>query len=157
MSAAGCRGICVAPESGVQRIVNQINKNIDLKTLKKTVVLAKKEGIDVGAYFIFGFPGETKQDMEKTVQFARKLRKLGATHFLFNIATPIYGTDLYDQAKRGNFLKETITDSLSIVYPSIETSEFNTDYLRELCLDANKSLNSTKTELLKSSVVMGNQ
>jgi magnesium-protoporphyrin IX monomethyl ester (oxidative) cyclase len=157
MSAAGCRGICVAPESGVQRIVNQINKNVDLKAVKKTVVLAKKEGIDVGAYFIFGFPGETKQDMEKTVHFARKLRKLGATHFLFNIATPIYGTDLYEQAKSGDFLRETFTDSLSIVYPSIETPEFNGHYLRDLCLNANKSLNSTRTELLKSSVAMGNQ
>jgi magnesium-protoporphyrin IX monomethyl ester (oxidative) cyclase len=157
MGAAGCRGICVAPESGVQRIVNQIEKNMDLKSVEKAVVLARKEGIDVGAYFIFGFIGEKKHDMAKTVHFALKLKKLGVKHFLFNIATPIYGTDLYEQAKQGGFLKETLDPVLSQVYPSIETPEFTVGYLRDLCSWANKSMNQSNTWPEKNRLSLDNK
>ena len=142
MRKAGCRGFCVAPESGVQRVVDRIKKNMDLKAVENAVTLASKEGIDTRAYFIFGFPGETKEDMEKTIEFARKLKRLGTKHFLFNIATPIFGTELYELARQEGLLKETRGNGISDnVYPSIETAEFSPAYLREICLQANKSMN----------------
>ena len=49
MKAAGCKKIRIAPESGVQRIVNEvIKKNQDLKAVEQAVVLCKKVGIKVG-------------------------------------------------------------------------------------------------------------
>jgi len=149
MKVSGCKGIRVAPESGVQRVVNQIiKKNLALEDVEKAVVLAKKVGIKVGVFFIFGLIGETKEDMKETIKYAYKLKKLGANSFQFSIATPLYGTELYEQAKRGGFLREGFSDeALAAAEPLIETEEFTADDLRELCLQANlvnQSLNRDK-------------
>ncbi len=140
MKASGCKGIRIAPESGVQRVVNQIiKKNLDLGDVEKAVIWAKKAGIKVGVFFILGLVGETKEDMEETIRYAYKLRKLGAENFHFSIATPLYGTELYEQAKRGGFLKEGFSDeALARAEPLIETAEFTAEDVRELCLRANE-------------------
>lgn len=139
MKSSGCKGIRFAPESGVQRVVTEvIKKNLDLKDVEKAVVLAKKVGIKTGIFFILGLIGETKEDMEETIKYAYKLRKLGAANFHFSIATPLYGTELYEQAKLGGFLKEGFSDeALARAEPLIETSDFTTDEVRELCIRAN--------------------
>ena len=55
MRRSGCRRIMVAPESGVQRVVNQIiKKNQDLKKVEDAVVSARKVGIKVSCFFILG-------------------------------------------------------------------------------------------------------
>jgi magnesium-protoporphyrin IX monomethyl ester (oxidative) cyclase len=139
MKQAGCKKIRLAPESGVQRVVDEIiKKNLDLKTVEQAVVLCKKIGIKVGCFFVIGLIGETKEDIEETIRFAYKLRQLGADTFVFSIAMPIYGTELYEQAKRGGFLIDGFCeDSLAAVDPLIETPEFTADELRELCARAN--------------------
>jgi radical SAM superfamily enzyme YgiQ (UPF0313 family) len=139
MKQAGCKKIRLAPESGVQRVVDEIiKKNLDLKSVEHAVVLCKKVGIKVGCFFVIGLIGETKEDIEETIRFAYKLRQLGADTFIFSIAMPIYGTELYEQAKRGGFLIDGFCeDSLAAVDPLIETPEFTADELRELCARAN--------------------
>ena len=139
MKTAGCKRILVAPESGVQRVVDQvINKRQDLKKVENAVAAARKVGIEVGCFFILGMVGETKEDMKATIAFAHKLRKLGADRFYFSYATPLYGTELYEKAKRGGFLKLGLTDEdLAAVEPLIETPEFTGEDLRMLCAEAN--------------------
>ncbi|TRO51019.1 radical SAM protein [Candidatus Bathyarchaeota archaeon] len=139
MKRAGCKKIRVAPESGVQRIVNEIiGKNLDLKSVERTVALCKKVGIKVGCFFVIGLIGETKEDIKETIKFAYKLRQLGADSFIFSIATPVYGTRLYEQAKRGGFLRDCFSDdALAAVEPLIETPEFSADDLAKLCALAN--------------------
>ena len=139
MKASGCKKIRIAPESGVQRIVDDIiRKDLSLKEVEKAVILAKKVGIKVGCFFVIGFIGETKENIEATINFAYELRKLGADSFVFSIAAPLYGTELYEQAKRGGFLRECFSDeALSAAEPLIETPEFNAKELRELCARAN--------------------
>jgi anaerobic magnesium-protoporphyrin IX monomethyl ester cyclase len=139
MKKSGCKKIRVAPESGVQRVVNQvIKKNLDLKSVERAVVLCKKVGIKVGCFFVIGLIGETKEDIKKTINFAYKLRRLGADSFIFSIAMPMYGTELYEQAKRGGFLRDVFSDdALAEAEPLIETPEFSADDLRELCALAN--------------------
>jgi radical SAM superfamily enzyme YgiQ (UPF0313 family) len=139
MKASGCKRILIAPESGVQHIVDQvIKKKQDLKKVENAVAAARKVGIEVGCFFILGFPGETKQDMKETIAFAHKLRRLGADRFYFSYATPLYGTELYEIAKQAGYLKPGITDeALAAVEPLIETPEFTTEDLRMLCAEAN--------------------
>ena len=139
MKRSGCKKIRVAPESGVQRVVDQvIKKNLDLRSVERAVVLCKKVGIKVGCFFVIGLIGETKEEIEETIKFAYKLRQLGADSFIFSIATPVYGTRLYEQAKRGGFLRECFSDeALAAAEPLIETPEFTADELRELFARAN--------------------
>src|SRR3989304_2332592 len=139
MKASGCKKLRIAPESGVQRVVDQvIKKNLDLKEVEKAVVLSKKVGIKVGCFFVIGLIGETKEDILETINYAYKLRRLGADSFIFSIATPLYGTELYEQAKRGGFLRDCFSDeALSAAEPLIETPDFTADELRVLCARAN--------------------
>jgi radical SAM superfamily enzyme YgiQ (UPF0313 family) len=139
MKASGCKKLRIAPESGVQRVVDQIvKKNLNLKELEKAVILCKKKGIKVGCFFVIGLIGETKEDIKATINYAHKLRKLGADRFYFSYATPLYGTELYEQAKRGGFLTDNFSDeALAYAEPLIETPEFTADDLRKLCAEAN--------------------
>jgi magnesium-protoporphyrin IX monomethyl ester (oxidative) cyclase len=139
MKKSGCKKIRVAPESGVQRVVDQIvKKNLDLKSVERAVILCKKVGIKVGCFFVIGLIGETKEEIKQTIDFAYKLRQLGAESFVFSIATPIHGTELYEQAKKGGFLRDCFSDdALAAAEPLIETPEFTANELRELCAQAN--------------------
>ena len=139
MKASGCTKIRVAPESGVQRVVNQIiKKNLNLKDVENAVFLSKKLGIKVGCFFVIGLIGETKEDITETIKYAYKLRRLGADRFYFSIAMPVYGTELYEQARNGGFLSADFSDeALAATEPLIETPEFTADDLRELCAQAN--------------------
>jgi magnesium-protoporphyrin IX monomethyl ester (oxidative) cyclase len=153
MRASGCKKIRIAPESGVQRVVDQIiEKNQDLKAVENAILLSRKLGIKVGCFFVIGLIGETKEDMEQTINYAYKLRQLGADVFHFCIATPLYGTRLYEQAKSGGFLIGEITDeALSMAEPLIETPEFTADDLRELCNRANLvNQDLTRDKILKA-------
>jgi magnesium-protoporphyrin IX monomethyl ester (oxidative) cyclase len=139
MRKAGCQKILIAPESGVQHIVdNVLKKKQSLQRVEEAVNAAHKVGIKVGCFFILGMIGETKEDMKQTIQFAHKLRHLGAEYFYFSYATPLYGTELYRQAKEGNYLTNDFSDdALSAVQPLIETPQFTTDDLRCIAAEAN--------------------
>ncbi|MFA7398137.1 MAG: radical SAM protein [Candidatus Bathyarchaeia archaeon] len=146
MKRAGCKKIRLAPESGVQRVVDKvIKKNQDLKRVEDAVVAAKKVGLGVGCFFVMGLIGETKADIEKTIQFAYKLKRLGAESFIFSIAMPLYGTPFYEQAKVGMFLRDGFCDyALAATEPLVETPEFTAEEITELCVKAN-AINRTLT------------
>jgi magnesium-protoporphyrin IX monomethyl ester (oxidative) cyclase len=138
MRQCGCQRIMVAPESGVQRVVNEvIKKNQDLKRVEDAIVAARKVGIKVSCFFILGFIGETKEDIQATINYAYHLRQLGADRFYFSYATPLVGTELYDQAEKGGFLRAGYSDeALSWAQPLIETPQFTANDLEELCAKA---------------------
>ena len=138
MRRCGCQRIMVAPESGVQRVVNQIiKKNQDLKRVEDAIVSARKVGIKVSCFFIIGFIGETKDDIKATINYAYQLRQLGADRFYFSYATPLVGTELYDQAEQGGYLRANFSDeALSWAQPLIETPQFTANDLQELCAKA---------------------
>jgi anaerobic magnesium-protoporphyrin IX monomethyl ester cyclase len=146
MKRAGCKKIRVAPESGVQRVVTEVaKKNLDLKKVEDAVVACKRVGIKVGCFFVMGLIGETKADIEATIQYAYKLKRLGAESFIFSIAMPLYGTAFYEQAKAGGYIKEGFCDyALAATEPLVETPQFTAQEISELCMKAN-AINRTLT------------
>jgi len=153
MKKSGCKKIRVAPESGVQRVVNEIaNKNLDLKKVEEAIVTAKKVGIKVGVFFVMGLIGETKADIEETIRYAYKLRSLGAESFVFSIAMPLYGTKFFEQAKAGGYIKEGFCDyTLAATEPLVETPEFTAAELSELCIRANMvNRTLTRTKIVRA-------
>ncbi len=83
--------------------------------------------------------------MEQSIRFAHKLKLKGADHFYFSIAQPLYGTELYEQAIKGGFLKKQISDDELCGGGSlIETPEFTVDDLCHFCARGN-ALNPTFT------------
>jgi magnesium-protoporphyrin IX monomethyl ester (oxidative) cyclase len=146
MKKAGCKKIRVAPESGVQRVVSDIaKKNLNLKKVENAIIVAKKVGIKVGVFFVMGLIGETKTDIEATISYAHKLKRLGAESFVFSIAMPLYGTAFYEQAKAGDFIRKGFCDyALAATEPLVETPEWTAQEISELCMKAN-AINRTVT------------
>ncbi|MDO8717308.1 MAG: radical SAM protein [Dehalococcoidales bacterium] len=133
MKKVGCHRIVIAPESGNQEVLNNIiRKKLDLRKVEETVRLCKKVGVRVDCFFVMGLIGETKDNIQESIAFARKLRRLGATRCTFSIATPHHGTDLYEQAKKLGYLREDKDEYMSHSKPTIETPEFSLEEIDEL-------------------------
>ena len=93
MSESGCYQITLACESGVQRVLdNLINKRLKLETVYPAIEKAKKAGMLAHTFWVLGFPGETYEEMQKTINFATNS---GADSFSFAILSPLPGTPIY--------------------------------------------------------------
>ena len=73
MRAAGCRLFCVGFESGDQAILNNIRKGITIEGIKLFVKNAKRAGIMIHGCFMVGNRGETRETLEKTLLFAKRI------------------------------------------------------------------------------------
>jgi len=91
---AGCTRICYAVESASPRIQKIIGKGIDLEKTFRVIEYTARKGINVGGFFIFGFPGETEEDMEETIRFAVDSALDTASFFYL---APFPGTRLSEQ------------------------------------------------------------
>ncbi|HHQ45188.1 MAG TPA: radical SAM protein [Candidatus Altiarchaeales archaeon] len=98
MKRAGCALIHYGVETGSPEIMKLINKNITLEKIYSGVKMTHKAGIETACFFMFGFPGETEDQMRKTVEFALKLNP---TYASFHSAAPYPGTKLGDMAGGG--------------------------------------------------------
>ena len=92
MKSSGCHQIMYGVESASPEILENIGKKITIAKVEEVIAVTKRVGIDVRAAFMIGNPGETKQSMEDTMQFAIKLNP---DLVIFNIATPFPGTEMF--------------------------------------------------------------
>jgi anaerobic magnesium-protoporphyrin IX monomethyl ester cyclase len=111
MKKAGCFFIYYGVESGSQEILNDSNKMITLAQVEKAIRLTKKVGIITNCSFIMGLPGETKETLKMTLDFAIKLNPHIAE---FYIATPFPGTEMYQQSKNKGWLADYKWDEFTI-------------------------------------------
>ena len=98
MKKAGCYQLAFGVESGNQEIVNKVGKKLDLKHVKQAVENCRKVGIETIGFFIIGLPYDTKETMQQTIDFAKKLN---TTYTQFTIATPYPGTTLFKMVQSG--------------------------------------------------------
>ncbi len=96
MKKAGCELIHFGIETGSPAVMKSIKKNITIEQIRKSMMLVKKARIKSACFFMFGLPGETKEDMELTVKLAKELNPDYAS---FHIATPYPGTEFYNTVK----------------------------------------------------------
>ena len=88
MKSAGCGRIYFGIESGVQEILDRINKGITLEQIRETVGLCKALGIRALGFFLVGAPGETRRTVAQTMRFAKSL-KLDYVQFSKMTAKPL--------------------------------------------------------------------
>ena len=105
MKASGCTSVCLAIESGSERIRNGVYRK-NLKTEKIVEVFAwfREAGIPTIGYFMVGAPGETRADFEMS---KRLMAELPMTLATVGIYTPYPQTELYDECKEKGWLIET--------------------------------------------------
>ena len=102
MVSAGCRVLFFGIESANKRILDYYNKRATPEQSRDAVIAAKKAGIDVVVgSFIFGAPDETREEMQHTIEFAKKI-PIDLPQF--NILGVYPGTELWDEFEAGGFL-----------------------------------------------------
>ncbi len=101
MKKAGCHTIALGMESVDPTVLKNIRKNIDPEQIKQAVSLIRRHGIDTIVFCVVGFPGETKDSIEKTISF---LKTLDTTFITLGIAVPTPGTDFYKYVDENNYL-----------------------------------------------------
>lgn len=104
MKQAGCWGIYLGIESGNQEILNKIKKGITLEQVQNAVKWAKKAKLEVAGYFMIGLPGETKETMQQTIDFAKSLNLDLAK---ISITIPLPATELFNELNKKNLIKTT--------------------------------------------------
>ncbi|MBI4845878.1 MAG: radical SAM protein, partial [Candidatus Omnitrophica bacterium] len=133
MKESGCYELTIAFESGVQEVVDKIiKKPINLKKAQVLVKKIKKMGIFVNAFFISGFPGETKQQILETFAFAERM-DLDSAYFF--AANPTPGSELYEICRKKGYLKDGFMfDEIEYNLPNIKTEEFSPRDVEKLIL-----------------------
>ena len=101
MKKAGCRMLIIGYESGNQQILNNIKKGVLISRAIKFTSDAKKLGIKIFGCFMLGLPGETKETIKQTFDFAKKINPDMA---FFQQAVPFPGTEFYDWVKTKGYL-----------------------------------------------------
>jgi radical SAM superfamily enzyme YgiQ (UPF0313 family) len=95
MRKAGCWQISFGIESGSKEILTLINKRVTLDQIRQAVALSKEAGLRPKGFFIIGHPGETKETIKQTVDFALELPLADIS---VSLMTPFPGTELYRRA-----------------------------------------------------------
>lgn len=72
MKRAGCVRLSIGMESGSQRILDLLDKGIDVEKSVKNLEIAKKTGLELMGFFLTGVPGETEKDIELSIKLARR-------------------------------------------------------------------------------------
>jgi radical SAM superfamily enzyme YgiQ (UPF0313 family) len=102
MAEANCTKIAVGVESGSEKILQGMKKKIDVKKAKQTVQNCRKAGIEIYCDFMIGFPYETEEDIQQSIQLAIEL---DPDYIQVSFAVPYPGTNMYASGLENNYLK----------------------------------------------------
>lgn len=126
---AGCTVFYLGIESGSQKILNILKKRITLDQVKQAIKWSKKAKIETIGSFIIGTPGETKDDVLRTIRFAKDC---GVDFAQFTIMTPFPGTEVYEYAKKNGLLVTEDWSKYTTLKPLIQTEELTADEVSRL-------------------------
>ncbi len=122
-------------ESGSTATLTRMKKNLDLGKARENILLAKSMGFLVGANCIIGYPGETVQDAEESLDFFFSLPLDSMA--IVNLV-PFPGTEVREMCERQGYLTEEAGDwdkyffSLNNPYVLIETPQLSKEELVRL-------------------------
>jgi hopanoid biosynthesis associated radical SAM protein HpnJ len=101
MKEAGCRLLIVGYESGDQQILKNIKKGATIERARQFTKDCHKLGLVIHGDFILGLPGETRETIQNTIQFAKEL---DVETIQVSVAHAYPGTELYDYAVKNGFM-----------------------------------------------------
>ena len=103
----GISVVDVGAESGSQKILNLIQKDLEVEQTVESARKAKKYGLIPVYSFIVGLPTEEKEDVVRTIRVIKELRQINPNSLVINlnIFTPYPGGELYDISKQYGFVE----------------------------------------------------
>lgn len=126
MKDAGCRLLIVGYESGEQQILKNIKKGATIDMARRFTANCKKLGLTIHGDFIVGLPGETRESIRKSINFAKEL---DVETIQVSIGHPFPGTEFYDHVKKNGLITlDSMTDEgghqlPNYSYPGLDKAE----------------------------------
>ncbi len=141
MKKSGCDMLTIAIESGSERVLKEIiHKPVSKDKAREVRRIARETGLKIQTAFIIGFPGETKEEIEETKDFAAELQ---CDWNQMSIATPFPGTEMYEICEKNNYFVKADSDLERYRYgfANIRTGEFDEKWLKEKAYSINIEVN----------------
>ncbi|HUM08023.1 MAG TPA: hopanoid biosynthesis associated radical SAM protein HpnJ, partial [Acidocella sp.] len=161
LKANGLRLLLVGYESGNQQILHNIKKGMRIEVAERFTKDCHDLGIAIHGTFILGLPGETKETIKETIDFARRINP----HTIqVSLAAPYPGTFLFKQALENGWLDEANAELVDengvqvapLHYPHLSHNEIFTSlesFYKEFYFRPSK-IASIVGEMLSSSQMM---
>ncbi len=109
MKQAGFRMILFGLESANQKTLDKINKNLQVEEIESGLKMCKDVGLEPHVTVMLGYPWETREDLQNTLDFAKKLFRGGIVDSLqATIVIPYPGTPLYKYCQDNNLFKKDL-------------------------------------------------
>lgn len=93
---AGCFRVWIGAESGSQKVIDLMDRRVDVDQVREMIKLAQKYKIQAGTFIMLGYPGETEDDIEETI---KHLKESNPEYFTITVAYPIKGTELFAEVE----------------------------------------------------------
>jgi len=123
LARAGCDEVWVGAESGSQKILDAMDKGTKVGEIHQATRLMQRKGIKPCFFLQFGYPGETKNEIEATMQMVFELmpHDLG-----ISVSYPLPGTKFYENVKSQLTQKTNWADSdeLLVMFESTYPPDF---------------------------------
>lgn len=129
MKQAGCSNVSVGIESGNNEILKKIGKRITVEEVIRAVKILKKYYISVMGFFMFGFPWETRKEIDDTLNL---IKKLDLDRIQYNFVVPLPGTELFSSLKSQGLISEQ--EDWNLFYQHSPSMFFNGNFSREEAL-----------------------
>jgi len=136
LKKAGCDMLSWGIESGSQKMLDLMNKRSTVKQNENVIKLAKKNGITSRAFFILGFPGETRETVEETKSF---IERTNPDQYFVSNFVPYPDTDVWNNPDKYGIIKMNKdfsnyfqVDKTGYGSVNIETRDLSSDEFKEI-------------------------
>ncbi len=123
LRTSGCQTVWIGAESGSQKILDAMEKGTTVEQIYQSSQQLHDYGIRVGFFLQYGYPGETKEDIELTLKMVKDCKP---DDIGISVSYPLPGTKFYETMKSTLGEKQNWIDSqdLDVMFPSTYSKDF---------------------------------
>lgn len=129
MKKAGLVKLWIGAESGSNRILQLLKKDITVDITRQAFQICKEESMDTAAFFMFGLPTETVEEMELTFDLACEL---DARPLHLAIYHPLPGTELYEKYNGAEVIKHASPREMAFDRACMSTGPVSKELVQEI-------------------------
>jgi radical SAM superfamily enzyme YgiQ (UPF0313 family) len=147
LKKAGCKTVWVGAESGSQKILDAMDKGTTVEQIYAVTKRLKRYGIEVCFFLQFGYPGETDDDIEKTLKMVRDCQP---DDIGISVSYPLPGTRFYERVKNdmGDKRNWEHSNDLDLMFPG----HYQPDFYRQLHRVVHQEFRLRKAAILFSRI-----
>lgn len=93
---SGCFRVWIGAESGSQKIIDAMDRRVDVMKVREMIKKSRRAGIEAGTFIMLGYPGESRTDIKETIEH---LVDAAPDLYTITVAYPIKGTRLYEEVQ----------------------------------------------------------